>query len=114
MAAVARGVCLALAALVSCRSGNETAPARDAGRLEAISDACTELARVWCSSYALCRSGELAARYGDEAGCVERRARLCAGTEFGPGSTVTPDDIRRCAADSDLSALDDDARCEQW
>jgi hypothetical protein len=109
----ARGLAALLAlGAVACPAGEQSPPPPDLGA--ARHAACVALAEVWCSSAAVCRSTFFQSDYGSEAICVERRALLCDKTLFGAGSSLTPARVRSCAAASDLSALDLDARCEAF
>lgn len=98
--------------LLACDAGDpsQSSPSR----LAAIRAACTDLATVWCAAAVRCAAATFQGAYGTPATCVARQAELCERARFGAGSRATPEQVRGCAAASDVAALPVGAACEKW
>jgi len=69
----------------------------DAGKLPPGAEAAlAENHRAFCSSYAACFPAYFTTYYGDVETCVARRLSASMAALFGPGSTLTTDDIVLC------------------
>ncbi len=80
--------------------------------VDPVRASCAAFALSWCESKRSCLSAEFASEYQAVDTCVERQTLQCESSRFGPGSTLTPDDVRACG--QVLSEGDLDARCTRW